>query len=52
MRGQPGFVGGRDGNPFIVKNHFELKNAIRVLFEANVLENTWGGFPKRGFRYS
>jgi len=49
MRGQPGFVGGRDGNPFIVKNHFELKNAIRVLFEANVLENTWGGFSQAGF---
>jgi hypothetical protein len=49
MRGQPGFVGGRDGNPFIVKNHFELKNGIRVLFEANVLENSWGGFSQAGF---
>jgi hypothetical protein len=49
MKGQPGFVGGRDGNPFIVKNHLELKNAVRVLFEGNVLENTWGGFSQAGF---
>jgi hypothetical protein len=48
MKGQPGYVGGADGNPFIVKNHFELKNAQRVLFEANVLENTWGGFSQAG----
>ena len=49
MRGEPGFVGGQDGNPFIVKNLFELKNAQRVLFEDNVLENTWGGFTQFGF---
>ncbi len=49
MKGQPGFVGGLDGNPFIVKNHFELKNAVRVLFEGNILENTWGGFSQAGF---
>jgi hypothetical protein len=49
MRGQPGFVGGRDGHPFIVKNHFELKNGVRVLFEGNVLENSWGGFSQTGF---
>jgi hypothetical protein len=49
MKGQPGFVGGLDGNPFIVKNLFELKNAQRVLFEGNVLENTWGGFSQVGF---
>src|SRR6266576_3743302 len=48
MKGQPGYVGGTDGNPFIVKNHFELKNAQRVLFEANILENTWGGFSQAG----
>jgi len=47
--GQAGFVGGPDGNPFIVKNHFELKNAKRVLFENNVLENTWGGFSQEGY---
>lgn len=49
MKGQPGFVGGADGNPFIVKNLFELKNAQRVLFEGNILENTWGGFTQTGF---
>jgi hypothetical protein len=49
MRGQPSFVGGLDGNPFIVKNLFEIKNAVRVLFEGNVLENTWGGFSQAGF---
>ena len=48
MVGQPGFVGGVDGNPFIVKNLFELKNAKRVLFEANILDNAWGGFSQRG----
>src|SRR5207248_10909646 len=31
--GAPGFVGGVSGSPFLVKNHFELKNAQRVLFE-------------------
>jgi hypothetical protein len=49
MPGQPGFVGGRDGNPFVVKNHFELKNAQRVLFEGNVAEYTWGGFSQQGY---
>jgi hypothetical protein len=49
MLGQPGFVGGSNGNPFIVKNHFELKNAQRVLFEGNVMENSWGGFSQTGF---
>jgi len=48
MKGQPGYVGGTDGNPFIVKNHVELKNAQRVLIEANILENTWGGFSQAG----
>jgi Putative Ig domain len=49
LRGQPGYVGGANGNPFIVKNHLEFKNGIRVLFEGNVLENTWGGFTQTGF---
>ncbi len=49
LRGQAGFVGGVDGSPFIVKNLFELKNAQRVLFEGNILENTWGGFSQAGF---
>jgi hypothetical protein len=47
--GTAGFVGGASGHPFIVKNHFELKNAQRVLFEGNVLENVWGGFSQTGF---
>lgn len=46
---QTGFVGGLSGHPFIVKNHFELKNAQRVLFEDNLLENVWGGFSQSGF---
>ena len=49
LQGQPGFVGGVSGKPFIVKNHFELKNAQRVLFEDNLLENAWGGFSQTGF---
>lgn len=47
--GQHGFVGAADGSPFIVKNCLELKNAQRVLFEGNLLENTWGGFSQAGF---
>lgn len=49
MKGQAGYVGGKNGNPFIVKNIFELKNAQRVLFEGNVLEDCWGGFTQDGF---
>ena len=49
LKGQPGFVGGVDGNAFIVKNLFELKNAQRVLFEGNILENNWAGFTQAGF---
>ncbi len=32
----------------IVKNLFELKNAHRLLFEANYLENSWAGFSQVG----
>jgi hypothetical protein len=46
MKGQPGYVGGANGNPFSVKNLFELKNAQRVLLENNIMENTWGGFSE------
>lgn len=49
LKGQPGYVGGKDGNPFVVKNLFELKNAQRVLFDGNVLEDAWGGFTQAGF---
>jgi hypothetical protein len=48
-QGSEGFVGGTSGKPFIVKNLFELKNAQRVLFEDNFLENVWGGFTQKGF---
>ncbi len=49
MQGQPGYVGGASGQPFLVKNLFELKNAQRVLLEANILEDSWGGFSQKGF---
>jgi hypothetical protein len=48
MPGNPGFVGGADGHPFIVKNHLELKNAVRVLVDSNLMENNWGGFSQDG----
>ncbi len=43
--GRPDFV----GKNFIVKNLFELKNAERVLFEGNLLENSWGGYTQVGY---
>jgi hypothetical protein len=49
MPGHPNVVLGNHGLPFIVKNHFELKNAQRVLFEGNIAENSWGGFSQPGF---
>src|ERR1017187_3417673 len=49
MKGQAGYVGGTNGNPFIVKNLFELKNAQRVLVEGNIMEYSWGGFTQSGF---
>lgn len=47
--GEPGYTPIAFGRPAIVKNHFELKSGIRVLFEANLLENSWGGFTQTGF---
>jgi len=47
--GEPGYTPSPAGTPYIVKNNFELKSAIRVLFEANLLENSWGGFSQNGF---
>jgi hypothetical protein len=47
-QGAPGYTPTASGHPYIVKNHFELKNATRVLFEANLLENSWGGFSQNG----
>ena len=49
MTEDPGYKASASGNPYIVKNNFELKNAQRVLFEANILENSWGGFTQAGF---
>ncbi len=49
MKGQPGYVGGTTGNPFIVKNLFELKNGQRVLLDGNIMENSWGGFSQVGY---
>ena len=49
LPGQPNFVGGSGGHPFMVKNHLELKNAQRVLIEGNIFENTWGGFSQAGY---
>lgn len=49
MSGQPGYVGGSGGYPFMVKNHLELKNASRVLVEGNIFENSWGGFSQVGY---
>jgi hypothetical protein len=46
---QPGYRPTASGQPYIVKNNFELKSAIRVLFEANLLENSWGGFSQTGY---
>ena len=49
LKGQKGYVGGSNGNPFVVKNLLESKNAQRVLFEGNILEYTWGGFSQSGY---
>lgn len=46
---EPGYTPLGSGNPPIIKNHFELKSAIRVLFEANLLDNSWGGFSQQGY---
>lgn len=48
-QGEPGYTPAPSGDPYIVKNHFEVKNAQRLLFEANLLENSWGGFTQKGF---
>jgi len=48
QQGSQGFVGGYHGDPFVVKNLFEIKNGIRILLEANILEYSWGGFTQYG----
>jgi hypothetical protein len=47
--GEPGYTPTPSGNAFIVKNNFEVKSGVRVLFEGNLLENSWGGFSQTGF---
>jgi hypothetical protein len=47
--GNTPFQGGYSGNAFVVKNHLELKNATRVLAEANLMEDVWGGFSQQGY---
>ncbi len=49
MEGNNPYRRGPDGHPFVVKNHVELKNAVRVLIEANLMENSWGGFSQTGY---
>jgi hypothetical protein len=49
MKGQAGYVGATNGNPFIVKNLLELKNAQRVLVEGNIMDYSWAGFSQSGF---
>jgi hypothetical protein len=44
LQGQPGYT----APTVIVKNHFEMKNAQRVLVDSNVLEDNWGGFTQHG----
>jgi hypothetical protein len=47
--GEPGYTPTASGQPYIVKNNLELKSAMRVLVEANLLENSWGGFSQTGY---
>jgi hypothetical protein len=47
--GEPGYTPSASERPFIVKNNLELKNGVRVLFEANLLENPWSGFSQTGY---
>src|SRR5258706_1895637 len=49
MKGNVPFQGGYSGDPFVVRNHLEFKNAIRVLVANNLLENVWGGFTETGY---
>jgi len=48
MKGNSPFQGGTSGKPFIVRHAMELKNAVRVLAENNLIENVWGGFGEPG----
>jgi hypothetical protein len=48
MKGHTPFQGGQSGMPFVVRHALELKNAVRVLAENNLIENVWGGFGEAG----
>jgi len=48
QKGEPGFVGGYSGDPFVVKNLLEIKNGARILIEGNIFEYSWGGFSQFG----
>jgi hypothetical protein len=48
LKGNTPFQGGRSGLPFVVRHALELKNAVRVLAENNLIENVWGGFGEAG----
>lgn len=37
------------GTAYVSKDLFELKNAVRLLFEGNILTGSWGGFSQSGF---
>ncbi|MBI3475375.1 MAG: hypothetical protein HY010_06565 [Acidobacteria bacterium] len=49
MKGNVPYQGGDGGNPFIIRHALEFKNAVRVLIENNLVENTWGGFGETGY---
>ena len=46
--GDPAYDGGVGGNPYIVKNLFELKNAQLALIEGNMFIDVWSGFTQDG----
>jgi len=48
MKGNTPFQGGQSGKPFVVRHALELKNAVRVLAENNLIENVWGGLGEAG----
>ena len=37
-----------ESNKWVTKNHYEHKTGERVLLEANIFENVWGGFTQPG----
>ena len=52
MKGQPDFVGSATGNPFIVKNHFELKNARESFLKQTFWKTIGAVFRSPAFRLS